>query len=505
MSRARTLIRNIGWNFAGQGLAVVAGVLLLPRLVRGLGPAPYALYALIGILGGYSTLLTFGTGAGTVRAVSEARGSRNPRRLEEALGFTFWVHAAGGAVGALALWLGRGLLAGRVFQVPPALAGQAGKAFAAAAVAAPALCLLQWCCSVLQGLHRFGAANVFLTLDGVLPLAGSVAVLAVGGGLSAVAVWVPACLGTLAMIACLTVWRALAGEPGPDGRVPRPALAWRQDVALFSFHTFLSQLGWACAFQFDKTVLGHLAPIEEMAYYLVPFTLAQSAHMTFVSVTGAVFPMVSELNALGRAEDIRRTYLLATRLILWLAMPAFLFGFILAPNVLGLWMGGEFAARGGVVLRLLLAAHLVYLVDGMPGTVCAGLGRAEVPNALMTANAVGCAAAWLVLVPRFGAAGAGAGLLVSLAVVSPFFVGLVNEKLVGVGWRDYLWQCWRGPALAAAALSAVVVPLRSEAWGWAGLAMVTVVGLAAYLVLTPVVWSEAERAFLLEKWRARAH
>ncbi|MDX6771106.1 MAG: hypothetical protein SF051_16360, partial [Elusimicrobiota bacterium] len=149
--RGRTLLKNLGWNGLGQAVALVLGVTLLPGVIKSLGPGPYALYAFVGLLGGYAVLLTLGGGDVTVRLLSDARASGDRRRVAEALGTSLAHHAVGAVLGAALLWSARGFLAGRLLDVPPELSGAAAAVFASAAVAAAGFCFIQWGLSALQG------------------------------------------------------------------------------------------------------------------------------------------------------------------------------------------------------------------------------------------------------------------------------------------------------------------------------------------------------------------
>ena len=399
--RGRTLLNNLGWNGLGQATALVLGVALLPGVVKSLGPGPYALYAFVGLLGGYAVLLTLGGGDVTVRVLSEARASGDRGRVGEALGTALGHHLLGAAAAVALLWGARGFFAGRLLAVPPELADEAAVVFAAAALAAAGLCLIQGGLAVLQGCQRFAASTVIGTLRTVLPLAGSWVILARGGGLSDVAWWLAAAY--LGMAALVTVVAAVV--LGQEGLLARPSFGLNPGNLGFAVLAWLSQLAWSVLFQGDRLVLGAFVALDDLGYYMVPVAVAQYFQVFGVSVAGVIMPAVSELAQLGRAADIRRVYLLGSRFLLWLALPVFTLAAVLAPHVLTLWLAPEFAERGGHVLRVLLLAQLAYLAAAMPFALDAGTAQGRVRFTAVSMSAALAFALWLVVAPRWGALG----------------------------------------------------------------------------------------------------
>lgn len=495
--RGRTLLKNLGWNGLGQAVALVLGVTLLPGVIRSLGPGPYALYAFVGLLGGYAVLLTLGGGDVTVRLLSDARASGDRGRVAEALGTSLAHHVVGAVLGVSLLWSARGFLAGRLLDVPPELSGAAAAVFAAAAVAAAGFCFIQWGLSALQGAQAFGASTALSTLRTALPLTGSWVILARGGQLSDVAWWLAAAYAGLAVLIMAAAALTLAGE----GLLVRPAFRLDAAALRFGLLAWLTQLSWSALFQADRVVLGAFVPLADLGYYMVPVAVAQYFQVFGASVASVVMPSVSELSRLGRTEDIRRVYVLGSRLLVWLALPVFTLAAILAPHLLTLWLAPEFAERGGHVLRALLVGQLAYLAAAMPNVVDAGAAQGRVRFNATAASAALALTGWLVAAPRWGAFGMAAVTAVALAAGALYALWAVHGTQVPMRLREYAAGVWAGPALSAAACAAVAWPLRAQAFGLLGLTAVCAAGGAAYLACAPWVWPAADRKAVLAAWK----
>lgn len=497
--RGRTLLTNLGWNGLGQAVALVLGVTLLPGVIKTLGPGPYALYAFVGLLGSYAVLLTIGGGEVAVRRLSAARASGDAARVAGALGATLKHHLLGAMAGALLVWSARGALTGRVLQVPPELADAAAAVFAAAAVAAVGFCLLQGVLSVLQGAQSFGTATALGTLRTTLPLIGTWLILNRGGGLTDVAWWLAAVYPLLAFLFIWPAARALRAE----GLLVKPTFAPDPEAFRFGLFAWWTQLAWTVLFQGDRMVLGAHVALESLGYYMVPVAVAQYFQVFGVSVSSVIMPAVSELAHLGRTDDIRRVYVLGSRLLLWAALPVFTLAVILAPHVLTLWLSPEFAERGGHVLRLLLLGQLAYLAASMPNTLDAGAAEGRVRRNMTAAAAALALVGWWFVAPRWGALGMAAVSAAAVAAAATWALAAVHRTHVPMGWGEYLRGVWAGPALSAAACAAVAWPLRSQAFGLGGLALVCAAGSAAYLAGAPWVWPAADREALLAAWKGR--
>ncbi|TPW20718.1 MAG: polysaccharide biosynthesis protein, partial [Elusimicrobia bacterium] len=400
-------------------------------------------------------------------------------------------------LGVALLWGARDFFAGRLLAVPPELAAEAAAVFAAASLAAAGLCLIQGGLAVLQGCQRFAASTALGTLRTVLPLAGSWVILFRGGGLSEVAWWLAAAYLGMALLIVVVA----AGVLSQEGLLARPAFRLNPEIISFAVLSWLSQLAWSVLFQGDRLVLGAHVPLEDLGYYMVPVAVAQYFQVFGVSVAGVIMPAVSELSHLGRASDIRRVYLLGSRFLVWLALPVFTLAAVLAPHVLTLWLAPEFAERGGHVLRVLLFAQLAYLAAAMPFALDAGTAQGRVRFKAVAASAALAVVGWLVVAPRWGALGMAGATAAAVAVGAVMALAMVHRTHVHLGWAEYLGSVWVGPALSAAVCAAVAWPLRSQAFGLAGLVMVCAVGSAAYLVCAPWVWPAADRREVLAAWK----
>jgi len=129
--RGRRLIaKNTIFNLTGQILPMVAGVVTIPFIVRGLGAAEYGILSIAMMLLGYFNIFDLGLSRATVKFVAENLDPENVHKVPELV----WT--------SLSLLVGLGIIGGAVaaffvpisvthlFKMPAELAGQARIALA---------------------------------------------------------------------------------------------------------------------------------------------------------------------------------------------------------------------------------------------------------------------------------------------------------------------------------------------------------------------------------------
>src|SRR5258706_12920148 len=122
---ARGLLRGALWNQLGQALPVLAALLLVPRLVHGLGVERFGILSLAWMLIGYFTLFDLGVSGALTRLVSERLSTHRREEIPALVWTSLALTTAMGAVGAVLIAALAPWLVGSVLHVPPALRAEA--------------------------------------------------------------------------------------------------------------------------------------------------------------------------------------------------------------------------------------------------------------------------------------------------------------------------------------------------------------------------------------------
>jgi len=185
----------------------------------------------------------------------------------------------------------------------------------------------------------------------------------------------------------------------------------------------------------DRVVVARMFGQAALAQYSVAADLCSRAYFLVWAVTGSVYTVYLTRRAARRpAEDLIRASLLSVGLVdLFFYLPVALF----ARQLIGWWIGPDFAGGSVGVTRIWAAAATAYLLMCVYQTHLQGYGRS---GALALNGLIGIAVVWagLVTLPRgVGMAGAAAAVLLGFSVQAAFLwilsrrLSLSHEKRIG--------------------------------------------------------------------------
>lgn len=213
----------------------------------------------------------------------------------------------------------------------------------------------------------------------------------------------------------------------------------------------------------------------EVAYLVAAVTLVQPLSFLPRALSLALFPAMARAHGAGDVDVVRRQVDVSTRALLALLAPIFAAATLIAPEVLAVFGGGEYA-DGAAVLRLLLLASFVGSIQvGAVNSLSSG-DSLRIPVYAAVAGAVVGVAALIPLGHRLGAVGIGIAYLVAVAVTTAVPLRAV--------WRRY-GMAWAGPLVRSVMVVAAALAVASglEATRPYGSSRVAVDLLAALVVV----------------------
>ncbi|MBI4728874.1 MAG: oligosaccharide flippase family protein, partial [Acidobacteria bacterium] len=413
----------------------LAGLFALVTLARVFGRADFGRYAVaVALVSLLAVLTEFGTGPYLVR-----EGARRPERLGDVLGQ------------ALALRVSLGVLS-TAAAIPIGLALGYDRPTLTAV-------LLFSAASVL----KMAAGAFLLGLQALERLPDLAAVRAQQAALQALAIGGAALAGAGLVGAS---WAALgAAALCPPWAWRRLRRRWRGPLRLLGegLRAGLRSAGPFAASSALLTLLTYLDSIMVQAFrgntaaglYSSAYRIVIAFDLLPIVVNDSLARAIAHLAGADRAR-MARLHSRAVALLVMLAVPIAVGGALLAPRILRLAFGAQYAAAAPA-LALLLAS----LVFAFPGwvrvTTANALGRERAIARALVAVVASNAAANLLLIPRWGITGAAAATLGAEAL----FFGLMSVILRRSGARADAATTVLKPAVAAAAMAAVVVPLRA--------------------------------------------
>jgi O-antigen/teichoic acid export membrane protein len=170
-------------------------------------------------------------------------------------------------------------------------------------------------------------------------------------------------------------------------------------------------MGWT-----DTLMLGYFSSSGEVGIYNAALPTAQLIRAIPGAFATIFFPVVSELYARNKIDDLRTTYSAVTKWMVSLIFPAFLLVLLFPQQVIGILFGADYVA-GATALWILVLGFTVGAVLGPASAILQTYGRTKT---LMATSYIGAAINFLLnflLIPIYGVNGAAIATAVSLALL----------------------------------------------------------------------------------------
>lgn len=191
-------------------------------------------------------------------------------------------------------------------------------------------------------------------------------------------------------------------------------------LVTYTFFFFIGQSG--------TMFLGIFQPAEQIGYYDVAMKLSSLVTFILTAINAMVAPRFAELYHAGKMDELFAVAHKAAKLIFWATVPILLFLIILGKPLLGLVFGANFT-KAYPALVLLVIGQFVNAASGATGFVIYMTGDEKILRNYTVVTAILNIALSLILIPRFGIAGA--------ALASAVGISVLNGALLIYIWKRH--------------------------------------------------------------------
>jgi len=368
-TEARRAVSNAGLNLLAGSLPFPLALFTVPAVIAGFGVERYGVLATAGVVLAYFALLDVGLGRTSTRfmARSLAEGSR--------VGETFWTVAAlavlVGVAGAGVMLAVASPLVRHLLRVPPALAGESVAAFEILAAAVPFAIVMPTLLGALEAQRRFDLVAAIQVPASTLGLLAPLLVLPFTTRLPAAIAAIAVVQGAGCVAAGITCWRVL---PDESARL-RPAAA--RELLGFGRWVAISNVVGPLMVNADRLAIGALLSIRAVTFYAAPYEMVTRLLLVPSSLLRALFPLFSA-DRTSDVRDARRLAVGGAGAIALVMGPLAVFLVALAPELLRLWLGPEFARASAPSLELLAVGVMINGLALVPYSLLQALGRPDV-------------------------------------------------------------------------------------------------------------------------------
>lgn len=482
---SRSLAIGAATNWAAFAATLFVAFFLAPYLLQHLGDARYGVWCVVEAILAYFTLFDLGIAACLVRFVAKHHATDAQDELNRIVSACLVLFIA---AALCVLVLGSML----VPLVAPGLEQKLGEAgdvapFMLLMLANLALTLpLSVFPTILDGLQRFAVKSVVRLVFLGVKVGGIIFAMETAPGLGSLAV-----VFTITNLLEHTVMAALAFRFVPRLRLSHRLVdrATLREVRGYSVDAFLAMLAGRITVQTGAIVVGGFLTAAAAAHYAVAARLVDMAKNLMRSVTVTLTPAVSQREATGDLDGVRRVLLHGTRWVLYLVLPIHLGLLFFGRPFLARWLGGpEYAEWCFPAVVILSSTLSIGVAQSVASRILYGLGRLKLFARLALVEAGVNLALSLALVGPLGLAGVAIAVAVPNVLFCLFVIGFTC-RLLDVGMWRYLVASWLAPLLAVCVPATVwwfATPVEAT---WIAIAMGIGMGLVAYAVCVAAVES----------------
>lgn len=478
MAVPRRVARGTLSLLANRLVTLAVWFFLTPFMVNHLGHVTYGLWALIGSIVAYASLLDLGVAASVVKFVAEHRAREEEAELRTMLASCLGMFLT---LGALVMLAGA-ILAPFIpdlFNIPVDEQRTASWAVLVAAANAGLSLPLSIPNVVLFGLQRLDLVAVSAIASMSLVAGTTVAVLLLHGGLVVLMLsTIPVSLFGAAL-SMRFVHRAAPeiriGLRGADRRAMRR-------LGSFSLPTFALEASGQLESGTDDIVIGAFLPVAAVGPYSVARRLSTLPEVLSTQFSWALMPLASQFDAQDSHKRVSALLVTATRTALAGFLPIGLGVMVLGGRFLTAWIGPTFGSAGNIVIVLTCAA-LLYTMLAPGAVVSVGANRHRVLAVLAIGGALLNLTLSIILIHPYGALGVALGTLIAAASRAAVSVPYL-ARLHGVEARKWLWSILLPVALPTLPTIATLLVLRATVDPTSVLS-VLLVGIIGALVYVP--------------------
>jgi len=337
--------RNTIYNLFGSVLPLALSLVTIPIYIGLIGEARYGVLAIAWLMLGYFGLFDLGLGRATAQRIAVLHDASAEERAQ-----TFWtaltINVGLGILGGLLIWPVAVYFFGNVFKIEDVLRHEIQSAVPWLILAVPMATLSGVLTGALQGRERFLELNLISILGTILFQLLPLAVAAfwdVDLGLL-----LPAALFarivTLIVLFVRCQRHIVLGHP--------PSFMRGQAGQLIRFG------GWVTVTSFvgplmvilDRFIIGAILGAKAVAYYTVPFQLAERSTIIPNALITTLFPRFAAVDS----QEEKRLAVESLQVLITIMTPLIVIGILFIKPFLIWWVGAKFAEQSALVGQIIL-------------------------------------------------------------------------------------------------------------------------------------------------------
>lgn len=368
----RLLAKNTLLALIANGAPIIVALFTIPLLISGLGLERFGLLTLAWVVIGYFGIFDLGIGRAMTLMVARKLGADEHEAIPALIWTGLFLLLILGLAGMVAGILVTPLFVEHLMKLPPALQEETITSFIILSISIPFVIGAAGIRGILEAYQRFDQISLIRIPLGIFIFVGPLLTLPFGRDLSLI-VAVLLVGRILAWVAYLGI--AFKNIPGIWEKISFKPAEMRE-IFSFGIWVSLANVIGSILIYWDRFLISGLMGSAAVAYYATPHEMAIRVLVIPMAMVSVMFPAFAS----SLEVDRKGVIVLFDRSIHYAFLVMFPVSFILAtfaPEILGLWLGNDFASQSSVVLQWLAFGILMSSINRFPASLIQGAGRPD--------------------------------------------------------------------------------------------------------------------------------
>jgi len=460
------LVKNTTFNALGRLGAMASTIVLTPVIISALGEERFAIWSLTTLFTSYIGFLDFGIGMAYSKYIAEYYAKQLPDKINGVvvcgIGLYLLISVIVIATGHFLV-----LLALRIFSIPVQLQAEAQTAFWIALVVFAGASTFSVFEAVSVGLQKMEYNNLVAFLATLLFAVASIVYLRAEGGLVGLML-IRTLTTALQIVLMYVVARRLLPTLNLSPKFLNVAQA--RELISFGLKVQAGRLANLGTLNVNRILIGFFVGLLGVSSYQIGHTVVQGIRRVSMLVFSAMPPMASQIEAMGKRQDLLALYRISTHVTVMVAGAGFGLIAATAAPIIVLWTGKQYPVAVTVLIVLALANY-IHVSTGTGTALARGIGKPGLETrfgiTLLLANVF---LGWI-LGRTWGIDGILLATLIAYSVSSIIFMYGFN-KLVGLP-NSTFFRSVVFPPTVTMLMGVAVARILSHFWPFASSSIVT--------------------------------
>ncbi|EMH4162856.1 flippase [Pluralibacter gergoviae] len=360
-----SIIKNSAWNLVGYIIPSIIAIPALGYMARKLGTELFGIYTIAIAIVGYAGIFDMGLTRAITREIAIYRSDYIERKKIIASATTFLLMLS--LIGSIGVFLGSAQIV-YFLKISLSKFDDINSSFQILSLSIPLFLLNQLWLAILEGDERFKIVNIQKSVASSI-IAGLPAVFVIASPtlLSAVTGLLISRSVSLFIAFFLVKSDVLnAGIKIYSSTLKR--------LIFFGGWITVSNIISPAMVYFDRFIISNLLGAKHVAYYTGPSEAISRLAILPSAIGRAIFP---RLCSIVDYQSMKRNIVVSYSLMTLLCLPVVFVGIIFSKDILGIWLGAEYALNSALILKILLVGFLFNAIAQIPFTVIQSMGKAK--------------------------------------------------------------------------------------------------------------------------------